>query len=325
MGKKKHLTLGQRYKIEVYLEENMSVPKIAERLGYDRSSINREIDRNSAGGKYKAEEAHRRYLYRKAKRGAYKLKGEVVKDIENRIKDDWSPEQIKGRMKLKGKEMVSVETIYQHIYRDAKSGGELYKHLRRSHKKRRVRSPKASYKGVIPNRTDIEQRPAIVENKGRFGDWEGDTVIGAEHKGVLVTLVERKSKYTAVKKTADKTAAAVQAALIELQESTPLPFHTITLDNGREFSTHEQVTQQTGVAIYFAKPYRSWERGLNENTNGLIRQYVPKKDPFDHLDDEYIRMVEDKLNNRPRKDLGYLSPIEYINDNFMQNNVAFET
>jgi len=137
----------------------------------------------------------------------------------------------------------------------------------------------------------------VVERKSRFGDWEGDTVIGAEHRGVLVTLVERKSKYTAIKKIDNKTAELTQKALIDLQQDSP---------------------------IYFAKPYRSWERGLNENTNGLIRQYIPKKDPFDHLDDSYIRMVEDRLNNRPRKDLGYLTPTEYINKYFMQKFVAIE-
>jgi len=325
MGKKKHLTLGQRYKIEGFIGLEMKPSKIADELGVDRSTINREIERNSASGKYDAEEAQRRYLYRKRNRSAYKLKAEVVEEIEKRIKQEWSPEQINGRAKMDERAMVSVETIYQHVYKDAKAGGELYTYLRTGHKKRRTRSPKASYKGVIPNRKDIEQRPKVVETKERFGDWEGDTVIGAEHRGVLVTLVERKSKYTAIKKIDNKTADLTQKALIKLQQDTPLPFHTITLDNGREFCAHEQVTEATGVEIYFAKPYRSWERGLNENTNGLIRQYVPKKDPFDHLNDSYIRMVEDKLNNRPRKDLKYLTPIKYINKYFIQECVAFET
>jgi len=324
MGKKKHLTLGQRYKIEGFIEIKMKPSKIARELGVDPSTISREIERNSAGGKYDAAEAHRRYLHRKRNRGAYKLKAEVVEEIEKRIKEEWSPEQITGRAKLRERVMVSIETIYQHVYQDAKNGGELYTYLRRGHKKRRKRSPKASYKGIIPNRKDIEQRPKVVERKSRFGDWEGDTVIGAEHRGVLVTLVERKSKYTAIKKIDNKTAELTQKALVDLQQDSPLPFYTITLDNGREFSYHEQVTEATGVEIYFAKPYRSWERGLNENTNGLIRQYIPKKDPFDHLDDSYIRMVEDRLNNRPRKDLGYLTPTEYINKYFMQKFVAIE-
>jgi len=233
--------------------------------------------------------------------------------IEERILEGWSPEQIAGRFKLAGNS-ISHETIYRHIWKDKSSGGSLYKHLRHSGKKYNKRSSVAAGRGHIPNRVDIDERPKIVEQKTRIGDWEGDTIIGAKHQGAIVSLVDRCSKFTVLKKIDRKTAKAFTKAAVEKLGglSLLLLVITITLDNGKEFADHVTIADKLGAKVYFAKPYHAWERGLNEHTNGLIRQYLPKSTDFTQVSDEMVQEIEDKLNNRPRKILGYKTPMEVM-------------
>jgi IS30 family transposase len=212
------------------------------------------------------------------------------------------------------KEFVSHETIYEYIWEDKKNGGGLYKHLRHHGKKYNKRAGKNAGRGLIPNRVDIEERPAIVEKKERTGDWEGDTIIGKDHVGAIVSLVDRATKMAKLvlveNKTAEVVTEAIETALSPVQDVV----HTITLDNGKEFAMHEKVAASLNAKVYFAKPYRSWERPLNEHTNGLVRQYFPKKTRFDTLTEDEVKRVEDLLNNRPRKVLGYRTPLEVFNE-----------
>ena len=199
--------------------------------------------------------------------------------------------------------------IYQYIYADKHSGGDLYRFLR-CQKVRRKRYGIYSRRGTIPNQVSIDDRPAIVESKRRFGDWEGDTVIGKGHRGALVTLVERKSLYTVIRSVLHKTAKAVRGAVVDGLTPYIDWVHTITYDNGREFADHEGMARDLEANIYFAHPYASWERGLNENTNGLIRQYFPKDRDLTTVTRYEIEQAMDKLNHRPRKSLGYRTPYE---------------
>ncbi len=206
---------------------------------------------------------------------------------------------------------VSHERIYQHIWQDKAQGGTLYKHLRiGGTKQRRKRRNSRDMRGTIKNRVGIEDRPPIVERKIRIGDWEGDTVVGKNHQGALVTLVDRKSKLTLIGRVDRYTAEAVEKAIIGLMELLPRRSYTLTVDNGKEFSNHESVARMLQIRVYFADPYSAWQRGLNENTNGLIRQYVPKGSEVRTLTDEQIEYIVDRMKNRPRKSLGFLTPNE---------------
>ena len=239
---------------------------------------------------------------------------ETINYIQRKLRQDHSPEQIAERMKRdcqwRGPQL-SHERIYQHIWKDKAGGGTLYKHLRiGGSKQRRKRRNSRDMRGTIKNRVGIKARPAIVEKKIRIGDWEGDTVVGKNHQGALVTLVDRKSKLTLIGKVNRYTAEAVEQAIISLMELLPRRTYTLTVDNGKEFSNHENVAATLQLKVYFADPYSAWQRGLNENTNGLIRQYVPKGSDIRTFSDEQIEYIMDRLNNRPRKSLGFLTPNE---------------
>lgn len=252
------------------------------------------------------EKAQQRYqnmpLYRK-------LTADVQSLIAKNIKHEWNPDQIQGRLKNEGLSMVCATTIYGFIQQDKASGGDLYKHLRyRKSYKKRTGSPDT--RGQIIGRISIDERPPIVEKKIRIGDWEADTVIGKSHKCVLVTLAERVSKKTLIAHVPSKHAEIVKEAIIKLLKPEKKRLHTITFDNGKEFAYHAQVKKSYGVDNYFAHPYRSWERGLNENHNGLIRQYLPKGMALDKVTDKDIILIQNKLNNRPRKLLNYKTPNE---------------
>jgi len=196
------------------------------------------------------------------------------------------------------------------VWKDKKDGGKLYLHLRHSGKKYNKRKGKNSGRGLIPNRVDIDQRPAVVGAKSRIGDWEADTIIGANHRGAVMSHVERKSKYTKLAKLADNSADSVLQACARVLLPLADRIETITYDNGKEFASHAEIATSLGSLSYFAKPYHSWERGLNEHTNGLFRQYFPKGSDLSIVSDTDIQRVEDKLNSRPRKILGYRTPRE---------------
>ncbi len=227
--------------------------------------------------------------------------------MEDKIQEDWSPEQIKLWMERNEETRVSHEWIYQYIYADKRAGGDLHKHLR-CQKKRRKRYGSYDRRGQIPDRVSIEERPAIVEQRKRIGDWEADTVIGRKSRYALVTLVDRKSRFTLIRKIEHRTAAETKRAIIQMLQPYKLKTLTITFDNGREFAAHQDMARELKADMYFAHPYSSWERGTNENTNGLLRQYFPKGSDFSKITDGQVEFAENRLNTRPRKCLGARTP-----------------
>ena len=229
--------------------------------------------------------------------------------VEGKLHHQWSPEQIAGWLVRDYALSISHERIYQHIRADRQAGGLLHTALRHRLRSHRPSSP-ARYKGSIPNRVSIEGRPAIVEKKTRIGDWEVDLMMGGHGGGGLLTLVERKSRFTRSEPVKTKHADHVAEILISALDAHKGQVHTLTMDNGNEFAHHETVHKELKAEVYFARPYCAWERGLNENTNGLLRQYFPKGTNFKAVSNAKIRQAENQLNNRPRKGLGFRTPNE---------------
>ena len=311
MKKYKQLTLGLRYQIFAYKQENYSLSKIARVLNFNKSTISRELKRNSSNGYYNPEYAEIQTAARDInKRTNKKLSNKIKLIIGKKLRKNWSPEQIAGRLKKDKIVNISHETIYRYIYKNQRHGGKLFKWLRHQNKKYKNRSELYRTRGQIKNRVNISQRSVLVNRKSRFGDFEVDTVIGKNHKGVLVTLVDRNSKFTLIKKVESKHAHGVTQAIIDMLKPIKSLIHTITSDNGKEFSFHEEVAKELNIKFYFCDPYSSWQRGLNEHTNGLIREYIPKKSEFDKISRTEIIHIQNRLNNRPRKILEYKTPNE---------------
>jgi IS30 family transposase len=318
----KQLTYEQRNEIYALLKADLNQTQIAKIVGVSKSTISREINRNTGHKGYRPKQANARALERRKNADKHiRFNDEIKKDVIKHLKQDWSPEQISGRLKRDNKPAVSHETIYQFILNDQQNGGELYKHLRLGRRKRRKRIKGDDRRGQIPNRVSIDERPAIVDTKERVGDWELDTIIGKNHKGAIVTAVERNTKFSCMKSVPKKEAVLVTKALIEMLEPYKNLVYTLTGDNGKEFSQHQAIAQALQADFYFAHPYSSWERGLNENTNGLIRQYFPKKTSFLKITDKQVEHVQEKLNNRPRKTLDFETPQQL----FFNSLVALET
>jgi len=314
-----HFTTEQRYKIEALLKAGHKPGFIANELKVHRSSIYREIKRNKKNrATYRAVVANEIAQERKERFSLNrKLTPSIIKFLDQKLsKLQWSPEQIHGYCKQHNIPMVSHERIYQYIYQDKQNGGILYKNLRIASKPYRKRYGKYDRRGKIPGRISIDQRPDEVNKKTRFGDWEADTIIGKNHKGAILTLVERKSKFTLMANINGKKAAVLRKEMINLLAPFKPFVHTITSDNGSEFSEHQRIADKLEAGFFFAHPYSSWERGLNENTNGLIRQYIPKKSSLDKINPEDIIMIMNKLNNRPRKSLGFQTPLKVLIANF---------
>ena len=309
------LTENDRIEIYAMVQAGKSQRHIAATLGVAPSTICRELARHGGPRGYHPKRAHLRACYfRRTARKAVKMTAAMITYIESKLCQQHSPEQIAERMKRDPAwqgPTVSHERIYQHIWQDKGIGGQLYKHLRiaRKHRYRKRRNGR-DLRGAIKNRVGIEKRPGIVDRKTRIGDWEGDTIIGNHQKGALVSLVDRKSKLTLVGKVHRRTAETVEQTLIRLMQDLPRRAHTLTVDNGKEFAGHETIARRLGIGVYFADPYSAWQRGLNENTNGLIRQYVPKGSNIRNLTDEQVEHIMKRLNNRPRKSLGFLTPNE---------------
>lgn len=323
----KHLTEDERYQIEELLREGFTQLAIAKRLSRSPSTLSRELRRNEGERGWKPRQAQLKAMTKLSKRGQGNAKraDESAWDYaKTHLKDEqWSPQQIANRLLHEGLPSISHETIYQRILVDKENGGFLYSHLRCKKIRKKRYGPNKSLRGGIPNRVDIDQRPAVVESRERLGDWEGDTIIGAHDGGaVIASMVERKSRFTCLIKVPNKTTAAVIDGIN--QRMLPLAewVHTVTFDNGKEFSQHKKMSDLLNADIYFAKPYHSWERGSNENTNGLVRQYFPKKIPFDKMTNEELQSVADKLNNRPRKCLGYKTPNEVFSELSRKPDVA---
>ena len=308
-----HLTRDQRCQIYALKKRGDSISIIANELEVHRSTIYRELKRNAGKRGYRFKQANQKALERRkiASNQKRKMTSATVSFIEEKLKLQWSPVQISGWLRKQvGMTTVSHETIYQHVWADKRAGGSIYKELRHSGKKYNKRSKGTAGRGCIPNRVDIDERPAIVEEKSRLGDWELDTIIGTGQSGAIVSMVDRASKLTMLVKTSGKTAQEVTRALLSRLSPIKEFVLTLTADNGKEFANHQEVSVALDSGYYFAKPYHSWERGLNEHTNGLVRQYFPKSKRFDEISSEDLMEVEILLNNRPRKVLDFLSPIE---------------
>jgi IS30 family transposase len=302
--------------------------EIAMAIGRDKSVISREIKRNldKRSGSYNVDLAQRKYDQRqKNKPKNIRFTQEVRLFVDSLLMDDYSPEQISGRAKLDGHQCVSHERIYQYVWQDKKKGGDLHLHLRHRGRKYRKRGAAKDNRGIIKNRVDIEKRPKIVDEKIRFGDCEIDTIIGKNHKGALLTINDRVTSMVWISLLSGKEAGPLTEKAIEVLMPIKNMLYTITADNGKEFAYHQKIAEALNVHVYFARPYHSWERGANENANGLIRQYFPKGISFENITNEYVAYVQNKLNNRPRKKLGFLSPNEFFNNNFEKPKVAFVT
>lgn len=305
------LTEGERYQIYGLLKEGLSQKAIAKNLEKHPSTISRELRRNKGRKGYRHQQANRLAVERRCSAKKHiKLTVDVQNWIRTLVKQDLSPEQVVGYLKRHQGIQLHHETIYQFIYRDKAHGGELHKHLRIANKPYRKRYGKHDRRGQIVNRVSIDDRPKIVEEKSRIGDWEGDTIIGKGHKGALLTLVERSTLYTLIVPLAGKHADKLREAVIEVLKPMKDRVFTLTYDNGKEFAEHEQMAKELEADVYFAHPYASWERGINENTNGLIRQYFPKGTDLTKITQEQVQFVMDRLNNRPRKTRGGKTPNE---------------
>jgi IS30 family transposase len=233
--------------------------------------------------------------------------------VDALLRQDWSPEQVSGRLKTQEHKGVSHEWIYQHILTDKHSGGDLYRHLR-CQKQRRKRYGCYDRRGTLPNRVSIDKRPEIVNSRQRLGDWEVDTVIGKGQQQAIVTLTERKSRLALIRKVDQRTAQAVKDAILVLLQPLMAQTHTLTSDNGKEFALHQQIAEQLQATFFFSHPYSAWERGANENMNGLLRQYFPKTQSFKTVTDDQITNAMQRLNNRPRKTLAFRTPFEVFSE-----------
>jgi len=303
------LTEGERNQIYALLQEKVPQNRIALILGRSPSTISRELRRNQGQRGYRHQQAHRKAQERRYRWRICKMTSYVIAWIEGKLHEEYSPEQISNTMRKHVGVRVSHERIYQHIWQDKKNGGDLYRKLRIAGvKKHRKRYGKKEWRGKIPNRIDIDQRPAIVDEKTRIGDWEADLVSGGRHQGYLVTLVDRRSKYTLIGHVKQKISVEVKRELLRLLAPHKERVQTITYDNGQEFSYHEAINEMLTCQSYFAKPYHAWERGLNENTNGLIRQYFPKGRDLRYVSQDELSFVMNRLNNRPRKTLVFKTP-----------------
>ena len=308
----KQLIEGQRYQIEAYLREGVSYREIGKRLRVSHSTVSREVNRNRIrDSHYLPEVAQAKAAKRRCQAAKYRVPESTITFVEFGLSQKWSPEQITGVSKVIG-HSVSHEWIYGYVLRDKLRGGKLYKQLRQS--RRRYRKGNRAKRVIIPNRVGIEHRPAIVNRKKRFGDWEADTVLGKQGTGAIVSLVERKSKLYLIRKVPAKSAADVSRAMVGMLWRYRRHVRTITADNGSEFCDHEQVAEKLKTDIYFANPYSSWERGLNENFNGLLRQYIRKGTDLRTVSEKQIADIERALNARPRKCLGFKQPIVVFNE-----------
>jgi len=302
------LTQAQRYQIYALRKTKHTLAEIADVIGVHKSSVSRELKRNRGQRGYRPQQAHELATARRQK-VVPRITAEDWELVESLLKQDWSPEQISGRMKKEQDLRISHEWIYQHVLADKQAGGDLYQHLR-CQKKRRKRYGSYDRRGTLPNCRSIEERPAYVNTRKRLGDWEVDTLIGKQQKHAMLTLTERKSRFTLLGKVSRRTAQAVQKQVCKLLLPVRDKVHTLTSDHGKEFADHELIADTLQLKFYFAHPYAAWERGTNENTNGLLRQYFPKKADFKTISNKKIEQTMSKLNFRPRKTLRFKTPFE---------------
>jgi IS30 family transposase len=310
-----HLTIDEREVILKKRAQQASMQQIGDSLGRSKGTISRELSRNvSSTRDYKPHLAQRYYQQRRGdSKEPYRLEEDVFlrKYVEKKLTDYWSPEQISGRIRKDQGIHISPLTIYSWIYRNRVEGGEYYKYLRQSHRRRRKRRGSEDRRGQMPDRRMIDERPKVVNDRKRIGDWEGDTVEGRKGSGLIATHVERKTRYTVAVKVADKSAETVtKATMAAMKKLPPEKVKTMTFDNGKEFAGFKELERGLDMRSYFARPYHSWERGTNENTNGLLRQFFPKGMDFGTILQLDVDRAMELLNNRPRKCLNYRTPTE---------------
>ena len=322
-----HLTQNERYQISILDKAGHKQNAIAVLMNRHKGTISRELRRNRGQRGYRPKQAHEFALARmQACQNGPRVAAQTWAVVQARLQDTWSPQQISGYLAVNGQPGVSHERIYQYIYEDKRRGGTLHLTLR-CQKARKKRHTGRARRGSIPNQVSIDLRPAVVAERARFGDWEADLVIGAGQKQALVTINERTSRYSLIAHVPFKTAELVSNAMIAMLAPFSMCVHTLTTDNGREFAQHERIAEQLKADFFFAHPYSSWERGANENMNGLIRQFFPKKMAFESITGKDIESAMHRLNHRPRKCLGYRTPHEVFMEQLQQHNqpVALQT
>lgn len=305
------LTEIERYQIQSFLKAGYTKQQIAEELGRHPSTIGRELNRNTGLRGYRPQQAQRLAEERKQHHRHVQISEFTWENVNTLLKLEWSPEQISEWLTRSGLQSVSSEWIYQYILENKKAGGDLHAYLR-CQKKRKKRYGSPDSRGQLKNRKSIDERPSIVDERKRIGDWELDTVIGRIGGSVLVTAVERKTRFSVIALAPNKTAEAVKKSLLEALTPLAAWVKTLTYDNGKEFALHEDIAKALTATGYFANPYHSWERGLNENTNGLIRQYIPKGTSMDNLNQDDVNKIMHRLNNRPRKCLDFKTPNQVL-------------
>jgi IS30 family transposase len=317
----KQLTSVQRYQISALKRMGHRRTEIAKEVEVHKSTIGRELRRNTGERGYRPKQADEKACERRANAAHKKrISAETWEVVEEKLRQDWSPEQVSGWLGKRQEIRISHEWIYQHVLADLRADGDLYTHLRQ-HGKRRKRYGKYDRRGKLPNRVSIEERPQVVDQRERLGDWEIDTLVGKGQRGALVSLVDRKSRYTLLQPVTQRLADLVADATISVLRPFADFVHTITGDNGKEFAEHVRIAEALKANFYFAHPYSAWERGTNENTNGLVRQYFPKKTDFSKVALSETKVAVDRLNQRPRKCLDFKTPFEV----FFDQSVALTT
>ncbi len=311
------LTISDRFTLyELHAIEKLSIREIAARMKRSPSSISRELKRNRSNETHylpDTAQLKRQERRQQAKQRFMSVSTTTLEQVKQRLGQYHSPEQIAGRLKREGLESISHETIYPMIYANHQGLGTYQAYLRQGRKQRRRRQNLKQKRGVIPDRVGIEQRPPIADKKTEIGHWEGDTVIGAYHTGVIVTHVDKASKFLLAGLAKHKSVAQINQVTLDLFAQINAEFRkTMTFDNGKEFSGHQKLSEALGVLCFFANPYHSWERGLNEHTNGLLRQFFPKGSNLRIVQPEVLQHVVNLINHRPRKSLDYRTPYEVL-------------
>lgn len=303
-----NLTLEERIVIQTMNNNGHKIIEISNYLKRNKTTIYREMSKTSEDGSYKAHFAHQLTSINMIRTRSQGPSNETIDLIEKKILlEQWSPEQISGWLKLDLGIHVSHTWIYQYVNEDKNNGGELHNHMRRG----KYSKGHKEYQGKIPDRVSIEERPEVVNQRTRLGDYEIDLIVGVKNQGAILSMIDRVSRHCILKKLENKKAETVSNAVVSCLKQHAYTVLTMTSDNGTEFTNHKEISNALGLMYFFAHPYASYERGSIENLNGLVRQYIPKGTEFSEIDDSFVKQIQDKLNSRPRKVLGYLTPNQY--------------
>ncbi|HAI96345.1 MAG: IS30 family transposase [Cycloclasticus sp.] len=305
----RRLTEIERYQIHALLKQGLSHRAIGRALARHHSTISREINRNQGMRGYRPKQAQYKALARQVNKVHYRITLLLWQEVERLLRLEWSPEQISQRLAKERYIQISSVWIYHYVQNDRILGGNLHKHLRCQKQRKKTYGAK-DHRGTMQGRKGLDRRPVGANNRSRLGHWEGDTIIGKNHQGAALTLVDRKSRFTLIEPLGRRTAENTRRAIEKSLRQYPQYARSLTLDNGKEFTQHKQIESNLSLSVFFARPYASWERGTNENTNGLIRQYLKKDRSLHDLTQQETRLVMDRLNHRPRKILGYKTPFE---------------